>query len=268
MTRISIAGHMGELLQGRLGPSGPVVLITLPAPHLRLEVQQRTGAFSLYQPSGRIIDRAKLHGLYRAAGCKPKGRWVMRALMPIGAGAGASTAALVGLAKALRPDWTNRKIEEICLRLEGASDPLLARAPERILWASREGRKLQELPKLPPMQVVGGFVKGRLITDPSDQNFPDVSDLVQNWAFACRDLTHLGEIVTEASRRRLRQWGEDMTPLITLAKEFGAKGLSIAHTGTARAFLLPADSAAAPSLAQHLRHLGWHFVQNYKIGGS
>jgi len=35
MTRsVRISGHFGELLQGRLGPQGPVALITLPCPVL------------------------------------------------------------------------------------------------------------------------------------------------------------------------------------------------------------------------------------------
>ena len=30
MTPHTVAGHFGELLQGRLGPSGPLALVTLP----------------------------------------------------------------------------------------------------------------------------------------------------------------------------------------------------------------------------------------------
>ncbi|TCP38104.1 hypothetical protein EV662_12129, partial [Rhodovulum marinum] len=32
--RACVAGHFGEFLQGRLGPDGPVVLVTLPCPAL------------------------------------------------------------------------------------------------------------------------------------------------------------------------------------------------------------------------------------------
>jgi hypothetical protein len=45
MTGHTVAGHFGELLQGRLGPSGPLALVTLP-----------TRAFAVtarFHPAGR-----------------------------------------------------------------------------------------------------------------------------------------------------------------------------------------------------------------------
>ena len=35
---LHIPGHFGEWLQGRLGAEGPVVLVTLPAPRLGLDL--------------------------------------------------------------------------------------------------------------------------------------------------------------------------------------------------------------------------------------
>ena len=43
MTSVRVAGHFGELLQGRLGPSGPVALVSLPCPALWVEARQAVG---------------------------------------------------------------------------------------------------------------------------------------------------------------------------------------------------------------------------------
>ncbi len=52
--QIAIAGHLGEFVQGRLGPDGPVALLTLPCPALRLHGLWHPGAFALHQPGVRF----------------------------------------------------------------------------------------------------------------------------------------------------------------------------------------------------------------------
>ncbi|TMV63484.1 propanediol utilization protein, partial [Thioclava sp. BHET1] len=48
-------GHFGELLQGRLGPDGPLALVTLPCPPLAARVTRDPGAFALHQPAARAL---------------------------------------------------------------------------------------------------------------------------------------------------------------------------------------------------------------------
>lgn len=66
-----VAGHFGELVQGRLGPDGPVALITLPCPALTVQATWRPGpGFGLWQggrPVGAVdlddsgLDRRAIH---------------------------------------------------------------------------------------------------------------------------------------------------------------------------------------------------------------
>ena len=94
-----MAGHFGEWLQGRLGADGPVVLVTLSCPDLGVTaVRVGDGPFCVEQ-SKEIIPRVVAERLFRALDAPLSGRFRLSADMPLGAGAGASTAALVALAR-------------------------------------------------------------------------------------------------------------------------------------------------------------------------
>lgn len=266
MLSAKVAGHLGELLQGRLGPEGRVALITLPAPRLFVEAKRGAGAFQLHQPSALAITRAELAELHRALRVPPQGKWVIRAEMPVAAGAGASTAVRLAVAQILRPNLPRMALERLLLKLERASDPLLAPQPERVLWASREGRVLAQMPPLPRLQVVGGFLPGRVQTDPNFKDFPNITQVVNAWGPACSDPRALGQLVRQNAELRLAQLGQDGAWLEQLAQSVGAFGWGIAHTGTARFWLLPAQSPQAAPLASELKRRGLSHVQNYQIG--
>lgn len=256
-----ISGHMGEFLQGCLGPQGTVALITLPAPALHVAAEYRPGPLSLWQPKGMVITPACFRALLRALRHPPQGRWILRAKLPVGHGAGASTAAILALARLMAPRISDPDLEALCLSLEGASDPLLHPRPERLLWASRQGRRLAELPPLPPLQIVGGFSGPARRTDAGDTRFPDITDLLEAWPPACHDVALLAPLVTEGARRRMAMLGQDPRPLQHLAQSYGALGFGIAHTGSARFFILPRLANPAPLYA-HLRGLGWQHLQH------
>ena len=132
-----VHGHFGEILQGRLGPEGPVALVTCPCPAFWAEAEVRAGGFGIH--GSKAVGRQRLGALCDALGLARRGRVLLRTTMPPGGGAGASTAGLLAIAGALgaaeHPD-----LMAILRRIEGASDPLIFARPERVLWASREAR--------------------------------------------------------------------------------------------------------------------------------
>ena len=143
--RIAVAGHFGEFLQGRIGPDGPVALVSLPAPGLRVSARLMPGPFGLH--GAPFLERAAAAALWRAFGAAPRGRLLLRAGMPPGGGAGSSTAALIAAARLVAaalgaPPPDAPRLARICLALEGATDPLMYAAPARLLWAPRTARAL------------------------------------------------------------------------------------------------------------------------------
>ena len=104
-----VAGHFGEWLQGRLGPGGPVVLVTLPCPALAVTVRwEPATTLSIGGPSACVLPAETARRLLDALGLAG-GRVTVAADMPAGGGAGASTAALVALARAAGARLTARR---------------------------------------------------------------------------------------------------------------------------------------------------------------
>ncbi|MFT4151923.1 MAG: propanediol utilization protein [Paracoccaceae bacterium] len=256
---------MGELMQGRLGPDGPVVLITLPCPVLGVTARRRSGRFALHRSGQVALGPAQAAALLRALDLPVTGRFDLASDLPPGGGAGASTAALVALARAAGADET--RIAAACLTVEGASDPLMFRAPERLLWASRRGEVLAHLPPLPRIEVLAGFHGPPQRTDPADARFADLADLAAGWPAACGDARAVAALAAESARRTLALRGPAGDPTETLAQDLGALGFAIGHTGPARALLflpgtVPANARAA------LRAAGFRGLVRYLIGGG
>lgn len=92
---VTVAGHFGEWLQGRIGPEGPVALVTLACP--RLQVTAPGPECPPFRPEA-LARFAELLGLPALPGARRN--------FPLGIGAGGSTATLVALAG--RPASTAR----------------------------------------------------------------------------------------------------------------------------------------------------------------
>ncbi|WP_444666917.1 propanediol utilization protein [Cereibacter changlensis] len=258
---VRVAGHFGELLQGRLGPEGPVALVTLPCPPLAAEAARRPGPLALHQ-TAPVMPPGQFGGFLRALGAPAEGSFRLRLEMPLGGGAGASTAARVALAHAA--GVTDPAIvARACLASEGASDPLMFPAPGRLLWASREARVLAELPPLPEMEILGGFFGPPRRTDPSDGNFAVIDDLVSDWQSA-PDLTGFAALASASARRCLERRGPADDPTSGLAAALGAAGFAIAHTGSARALIF-APGNVPRGAEERLAAAGFRQILRYRL---
>lgn len=246
-------------MQGRLGPDGPLALVTLPCPALRVTLTARAGRFALHQPDGRAIPLAEARRLYPG-----NARLTLRADMPLGGGAGVSTAARVALLR-LGGMADGAELAATCHAVEGATDPLMFPDPARILWASREGRVLGRMPPLPRFDIIGGFWGPPRPTDPDDLHFSDISDLVAAWPAACGNLPELARLASESARRCLALRGPADDPTPALAARLGALGFTMAHTGSARGLIFAAGSVPEEAQAD-LRAAGFSTITRFGLG--
>ncbi len=259
---IRVAGHFGELLQGRLGPAGPVVLVTLPCDALAVEAIRA----ALPDDHG-LLPPARARALLERLGLADPGAFSLTATMPRGGGAGASTAALVALARLAGSDHAPDQLARACVAVEGASDPLMFAAPERLLWASRRAEVMDQLPALPAFDIVGGFWGPNRRTDPVDDGFPDISDLITPWKAAAEraDLAALAALASQSARRTLARRGPADDPTGALATALGALGHVIAHTGSARGLLF-APGTIPPVAPARLVAAGFRRIVSFRAG--
>lgn len=249
-----VAGHFGELMQGRLGANGPLALISLPCPDLCLTATARPArGLSLHSPSGApIITPARARTFLAMLDLRLNGKITLAPQMPVGAGAGASTAALVALARLAGWRGDDLALARACVASEGASDPLMLARPAQILWASREARPLAALPALPAFDILGGFWGDGQRTNAADLHFPDISALIGDWQRAAisQDLAALAKLATISAQATLALRQVQNDPTAALAGRLGALGYLIAHTGSARGLIfargtVPPDGCSA-----------------------
>jgi len=277
LAEASVSGHFGELLQGRLGPDGPLALVTLPAPELRVNARLLRGAFGVHcSGDDRLLGRRDAAALCRlVTGRAPAGRLLLRAGMPAGGGAGSSTAALLAATLVFaaargRSAPAAGQLAQVCLDLEGATDPLMHADPGRLLWAPRQARALAVLPALPELCVIGGFLGPGRRTDPRDLDFPDIADLADAWpeAAARGNLSALARLATESAQRTLqRRGGPALEPMLAVGARLGALGAMIAHTGSARGLIFAPRAMPAAAFGE-LRALGLRQVRRLHLAAA
>jgi len=262
MLPVTVPGHFGEWIQGRMGADGPVALITLACPVLCARAPGKQLRMRDH------LDAERLGAFAIALGLGDPDWPDLDCDMPIGAGAGASTACLVASARAVGFDGPSATLASACLAVEGATDPLMHDAPDRLLWASRRAEVLRVLPPPPAAEIIGGFWGGPERTDPADAAFPDIADLVEFWAEATTrgDLAAIAGIATESARRCAALRGP-ADPMADLARELGALGLARAHTGSARGLIFAPEKAPDTAEAT-LREAGLENVLRFRTGGG
>jgi hypothetical protein len=255
---VRVPGHFGEWMQGRLGPEGPVALVTLCCPVLAVRAPGSGVRLTDLFPAPRLAAFAGALGI---SGDFPG----LECDMPLGAGAGASTACLVAAARASGFRGTPERLARACLAVEGASDPLMFAAPDRLLWASREARTLADLAPVPRAEIVGGYWGAPRRTDPEDDDFPDIADLVAAWRES-GDLARLAALASEAARRADARRGPG-NPMAELARDLGALGHTRAYTGAARALVF-APGTVPEGIEVALSEAGLTGVLRFVTGGG
>ncbi len=267
---LRVAGHFGELLQGRIGPNGPVALVTLPCPVLGVTAQLFAGAgLGIHGAGQRLLTPMRARALLDQLGLRVSGRVVLRAEMPAGGGAGVSTAALVAVARLAGWQGPPDLLARACVAVEGATDPLMFARAETLLWASRLSETLAHLPALPAFEVIGGFYGPPKRTNPADSDFPDIADLLPDWTAAAlaQDLPALAALASTSARRTLDRRGAESDPIWSLAADLGALGSVIAHTGAVRGLIF-APGAVPKQARTRLQQAGVRRVVTFRAGGD
>ncbi|WP_406720807.1 propanediol utilization protein [Thioclava litoralis] len=286
---VRVSGHFGEFLQGRLGPSGPVALVSVPCAPLQAVLSvQPSRVFGLHDPM-RLLPRDALHrlgqllrplrggplrgGALRGGalrGGRLRGRLRLATNMLPGAGTGASTAALVAVIRYLAPWLAPQEVMRICWQIEGATDPLAFVEPAAQLWASRLGQGLVPLPAPPPMRIIGGLWGGPERTDPADSHFADLCDLVPQWHGAAQrgDLPEIARLASLSAARTAAIRGPTADPTAQIASQLSCLGYLRAHTGSARGLILERTAPPAQRQAAHdkLRAAGYGRVMEFTLG--
>jgi len=258
---IRVRGHFGELLQGRIGADGPLVVVSLPCPALWVDVMPAG------QTAAPLIGPKRIAALCRALDLTPPPDPLpLLANMPPGGGAGSSTAGLVAIARALGFRGPPEVLARACALAEGASDPLMFPGAERLLFATRDGRVIRKLPVLPRFDVIGGFYGPVQTTRPADLAFPDIADLLKHWVVGM-SVGQMAELTAVSARRTLALRGPAGDPTEGLAAGLGALGWLIAHTGNARGLIF-APGTIPDHAATTLAEAGFQGVLSFAAGGE
>ncbi|MDD9728413.1 propanediol utilization protein [Mameliella sp. AT18] len=258
---VFVAGHFGEWLQGRLGPDGPVALVTLACPDRGVRVTRHGDGPLRVSGTPEVLAPDMVQGFLTALGVTLEGQVTITPDFPPGGGAGMSTAALVALGRLAGKDGA--EVARACLQIEGASDPLMWPGCDGLLWASRRAEVLDALGPVPHCEILGGFLGAPERTDPNDMRFPDVADLVADWPGS--GLAGKAALASESARRCTALRGPADDPTESLARDLGALGHARAHTGPARALIYAPGTLPDEAEAQ-MRAAGYAGVFRFMTG--
>lgn len=259
--------HFGEWLQGRLGADGPLALVTLVPQGVALAAWRRPARGLASHAIGHgAMEPALLTRFGRSLGHNPQGRILLRLPYPPALGTGMSTAGLLAVARLTGAERPAATLAKACIAAEGASDPLMFRDAARLLWAPREGRVLDRLPAQPRAHLLAGFWGPPRPTRAADQDYDDISDLVTAWR-AGGDLARRAALASESARACIARRGPSGDPTEALARDLGALGWAISHSGAARALIFAPGEVPAHGVAS-LREAGLRGVHRLATCGQ
>ncbi|MFI5717907.1 hypothetical protein [Nocardia sp. NPDC051750] len=257
----SAFGSCGELLQGVTAEHDRDFLVTLP-------ITRGTVAIFEPDPHRRTVSVIPAH--------KTKSRMLARALLarsavlrggvltllgdlPEGKGLASSTADLVATARAVadaegRP-IRSAEIESELRRIE-PSDGVMY--PGAVAFYHRDVRLLAPLGTLPPLTVVTGDEGGHVDTVAFNRRRPGFTTAAKREysallteltaAVARRDVTAIGAVATRSAElSTVLRARPHLDATITAARNLGAAGVVVAHSGTVTGILLDEADPALPA---------------------
>ena len=248
-----------------MGPDGPLALITLLPQNICVRAWQKAGSNRRCHAVGYgAMARTPLIRLENILRLPPCGLTLSHLPFPPGLGTGMSTASLIAYAILSGFAGSAQELARATVVAEGASDPLMFSEPDRILWASREGRVLSRC--LPPFraEILGGFFGPALPTRAVDQNYDDVSDLVAAWQ-SSSSLAEQAALSSESARRCYQRRGISGDPTRQLAADLGALGYASSHSGAARALIF-APGKVPERAEEALKEAGLYRVLHFRTG--
>jgi len=252
---VTVRGHMGELVQGRL--AGVVALVTLPCDQVLVTARFAPGA-----TASPLAERM-------AARLRPvhDGKIEIGANVPAGCGAGVSTASALASLRLLSPGLSAEIESAHLLAVEGAVDPLAFAANPPRIWASRRAETLEILPDFPPMVAVGGFDGPGQRTNPEDLDFPDMAEAFDLLRHPTPE--NIGRAANlSAMANQTRNPRPNWAAAQHLAAETGALGIAVAHTGSALSLLFMPDAPGIATAQSALTNLGLTHVMRFAFGGA
>lgn len=264
-SRISLPCHFGEWLQGRIGPTGQVALITLVPDSIHLIAQKISEKRIACTSVGHgTFSRKTLLRLHRSLPLPDPGHSLLRLPFAPGLGTGMSTASLLAHARLCGFQGNALECARGIIFAEGASDPLMFRKPDQVIWSSRQGRVLGRVPAPFRAHLVGGFFGPPVPTRATDCNYDDISDLLAAWPKA-GSLAQAAELASESARRCHERRNLAPDPLADLARDLGALGWVTSHSGAARALIFAPGTVPSQALAA-LREAGLYAVRKLTTG--
>ncbi|MGQ4615574.1 GHMP family kinase ATP-binding protein [Nocardia sp. R7R-8] len=257
----SAFGSCGELLQGITAEHDRDFLVTLPIAR---------GTVAVFEPD------AHRQGVTVVPAHKTKSATLARALLarstvlrggvltllgdlPEGKGLASSTADLVATARAIA-DAEGREISaaeiETELRCIEPSDGVMY--PGAVAFYHRDVRLLAMLGALPPLTIVTGDEGGRVDTVAFNRRKPaftaaakrEYSALLAELtgAVARRDVTAIGAVATRSAElSTVLRSRPHLDATISAARDLGAAGVVVAHSGTTTGILLDETDPALPA---------------------
>jgi uncharacterized protein involved in propanediol utilization len=263
----TVQAHHGEIVQGIFYSADGALehgLVTLPCSLFATRARfrpLRSGPLTV-EPGDRSRARTAARLTLDALGRTGWGGSIrIEGNVPLRWGCGSSTTDVLSTIRAvadafgvvLEPEW----IARISVAAETASDSLMYGPERAVLFAQRRGCKLLDLGgPLPPVRVLGfntemdhGVETLALPPIPYSvweiEAFQPMLGLLQR-AVERQDAGLLGRVATASTvitqRHRPKR---DMPLVLRLAREVGAAGTQVAHSGTVAGFLFdPADDPA------------------------
>jgi uncharacterized protein involved in propanediol utilization len=282
-----VRAHHGEIVQGVFYSADDTLehgLVTLPCSLFRTEARfrpLRSGPLTV-EPADRARARTAARLTLDALGCTGWGGALrIDSNVPLRWGCGSSTTDVLATIRAvaaafgvtLDPHW----IARICVASETASDSLMYPPDRAVVFAQRRGSVLLELGgPLPPVRVLGFNTEvdrgvETLSLAPCEYSaweaeaFRAILGLLRR-AVEQQDPALLGRVATASTQIMQRHRPKRFMPqLLRLAREAGALGVQVAHSGTVAGFLFAPGAGADPGIARAragLRRLGlpsWTF---------